>query len=234
LNSRREFFRPRSFIFQARFRRLDHGMSRNVIVINDIKRTMNPVSKFMPVTSPYAVRVGTVDDLNQIAGIRASSFFTEGEVSEDSYVYKQWKQEFLDVTSERIKSSKILILVAQDPSPTVGNKDMIVGTADVELLPRRRGVFWDPEELPFRAYISNMSVLLSHRRKGVGKALLRGCEHLALEKGTEHLFLHVMEDNTGARIAYEKCGFVVDKVEDSIKKLLNSPSRIRMYKVAQV
>jgi len=113
LNSRREFFRPRSFIFQARFRRLDHGMSRNVIVINDIKRTMNPVSKFMPVTSPYAVRVGTVDDLNQIAGIRASSFFTEGEVSEDSYVYKQWKQEFLDVTSERIKSSKILILVAQ-------------------------------------------------------------------------------------------------------------------------
>lgn len=56
-------------------------------------------------------------------------------------------------------------------------------------------------------YISHMAVAADARRRGVARALLRGCAALAHERNEEHLYLHVEPSNAPAIALYESEGF---------------------------
>jgi ribosomal protein S18 acetylase RimI-like enzyme len=66
----------------------------------------------------------------------------------------------------------------------------------------------DIDEEPYDfAYISDLAVLDSHRRGGVGRALMDRCEAFAREAGARWLRISVLAANEGARRLYEDRGF---------------------------
>lgn len=62
---------------------------------------------------------------------------------------------------------------------------------------------------PGEAYVDELGVDASARRRGVGRALLSACEAEARRAGRSRLTLWVTMDNAGARRLYEGAGFRV-------------------------
>ncbi|MGD9115641.1 MAG: ribosomal protein S18-alanine N-acetyltransferase [Dehalococcoidia bacterium] len=58
------------------------------------------------------------------------------------------------------------------------------------------------------AHITNIAVRQSHRRRGIGEALLVGIIELAIELGAHLVTLEVRASNTDAQKLYAKYGFV--------------------------
>ncbi len=64
--------------------------------------------------------------------------------------------------------------------------------------------FWDEEAW---LYLATLLVLPEHRRKGIGRMLVRKGEALARERGRERIALHVRADNRIAREFYARLGY---------------------------
>ena len=52
-----------------------------------------------------------------------------------------------------------------------------------------------------------MNVKPAHRGKGVNKAIIERLNEWALAKGVNEIRLQVLDENTGAKKAYQKIGF---------------------------
>ncbi|GIL64557.1 hypothetical protein Vafri_18451 [Volvox africanus] len=86
-----------------------------------------------------------------------------------------------------------------------------------------------PSGKPFRLYVSNMSVLPSHRRRGLARRLLLQCERVARLWGHSSLWLHVKRSNSGAAALYHSMGY--KRVESGGLRLLPGPlSQVLMCK----
>ena len=59
------------------------------------------------------------------------------------------------------------------------------------------------------AHVTNMGVHPQHRRRGLGRLLLRGLIDAALDGGTDAMTLEVRPSNAAARALYEEFGFYV-------------------------
>ena len=57
------------------------------------------------------------------------------------------------------------------------------------------------------AYVSDIAVSKSERRKGIGEKLLAECEKICREMNCSFLSLEVRKSNFAAIALYEKCGF---------------------------
>lgn len=64
------------------------------------------------------------------------------------------------------------------------------------------------------AEIARIAVAQSHRKQGIGKALIEGFFTLVREKGAEQVFLEVRKSNFPAVSLYEKCGFLPTRVRE--------------------
>jgi ribosomal protein S18 acetylase RimI-like enzyme len=71
------------------------------------------------------------------------------------------------------------------------------------------------------AYISDLVVLPTYRRQGIGSALLQQAEAFALEQGATALRIGVLAKNSAAHAAYRKAGF--REYEISLLKPLKLP-----------
>jgi ribosomal protein S18 acetylase RimI-like enzyme len=60
--------------------------------------------------------------------------------------------------------------------------------------------------------IKGIAVSPAHRRRGVGRALMRAAIEFAREAGARKLMLRVLSHNTAARDLYAGCGFEVEAV----------------------
>jgi ribosomal protein S18 acetylase RimI-like enzyme len=58
-----------------------------------------------------------------------------------------------------------------------------------------------------KSYISEIAVTASHRKRGIGRALLEECERRVLQSGSNWLQLHVAEDNPTAQKVFKDFGF---------------------------
>lgn len=56
--------------------------------------------------------------------------------------------------------------------------------------------------------IANVAVLPEYRRRGIARQLTKRCVEHARQRHTPSVWLHVRQDNDGARILYEQLGFV--------------------------
>jgi ribosomal-protein-alanine N-acetyltransferase len=63
------------------------------------------------------------------------------------------------------------------------------------------------QEICGEAYITNIAVFESHRKKGIGKALLKAAADGAKERNCEFITLEVRVSNTPAIALYESEGF---------------------------
>ena len=82
-----------------------------------------------------------------------------------------------------------------------------------------------------RAYLSNVCVLASARRLGLGKKLIEASFDVAKAWGVERVYVHVEAENVGAKRFYESQGFVVESEES--EAFASSLSRPRRFLLAQ-
>lgn len=72
-----------------------------------------------------------------------------------------------------------------------------------------------------RGWISRIAVLQSHRRIGIGEALIREAERRLADLGCVKINLQVVASNSAVLGFYRKCGYVVEE-RVSMSKLLSS------------
>ena len=82
-----------------------------------------------------------------------------------------------------------------------------------------------------RAYIFNVCVSPSARRRGVAAALLSSAHDMAAAAGVEVLYVHVEEDNSSARRLYQSCGYAQESMEPEWLALrMGRPRRLLLRK----
>ncbi|CAD7697814.1 unnamed protein product [Ostreobium quekettii] len=64
------------------------------------------------------------------------------------------------------------------------------------------------------AYLANVCVSSSARRRGVGQKLVDEAVQIAQKEGVDCVYVHIYASNTIGRRFYESCGFVVEQEED--------------------
>lgn len=102
----------------------------------------------------------------------------------------------------------------------------IVGTVEVSVK-RRPLSFLNSQYV----YVSNLATHPNHRRQGVAQHLLEGCEMVAQRWGFQETYLHVLENNTGARSLYQKLGYQIKQSESSLTTLLfGQPKQLLLVK----
>ena len=97
---------------------------------------------------------------------------------------------------------------SEGPVWVVAEGSQLVGT--VSAVPKVEGL-----------YIRSMTVLPSHRGRGIGHILLQAVEHLANKQGFRHMFLSTTPFLTGAIRLYEQFGF--QRSNDGPHELFGTP-----------
>jgi ribosomal protein S18 acetylase RimI-like enzyme len=81
-------------------------------------------------------------------------------------------------------------------------------------------------------YLSNLAVQPECRRHGIAQQLLEACEQIALGWGYENIYLHVLENNQGARRLYRRSGYQLHEVESNLGAwFLGQPRQLFLRKV---
>ena len=190
----------------------------------------SPVKK----THYYKIRAAGLDDLDQLANILANSFYSQ--LGWRRWIHPLMKIGIYEDLKQRLRSRSThyacLTAVRGAPSPNADSRlteieGVIVGTVE---LSTRNNYLWRIRH-PRQLYLSNLAVDANCRRQGVAKQLLSACEQVAFEWGFQELYLHVMEDNTGARRLYQKTGYRLYQSEYGLATWLwGKPKRLLMLK----
>lgn len=85
---------------------------------------------------------------------------------------------------------------------------------------------------PGDAYVEEIAVLASHRRSGVGRALLARAESLAAAAGARRVTLWVAADNTAGVALYRSCGYATVRTHRTLRGrvLFRAPVALLMAK----
>jgi ribosomal protein S18 acetylase RimI-like enzyme len=125
----------------------------------------------------------------QAAEAESNSYTRDGELMADQYVAQLYVGD-PDVPGE--------VLVAElDDGEVVGYVAVQPNVPQEE--PHERFYHY--------AYISDIAVLVSHRGKGIGRALLSSAENYAHAAGATVIRMGVLAGNGSARRLYSACGF---------------------------
>jgi ribosomal protein S18 acetylase RimI-like enzyme len=96
-----------------------------------------------------------------------------------------------------VEDENACLWIAKHEGQVVGILHILIReTRDIPILVPRR-----------YAVIDNIAVSTTHRRKGIGRALVQAADRWAVERGIDQIELHVWEFNEGARAFYEKLGY---------------------------
>ncbi|MEC4806534.1 MAG: GNAT family N-acetyltransferase [Jaaginema sp. PMC 1079.18] len=115
--------------------------------------------------------------------------------------------------------------VTKSSNSVVTDPEELVGT--IELTLRSSSLFG--AQYP---YISNLAVSPAYRRRGLARQLLCQCEPTAKKWGYREIYLHVMENNTGAIALYRNCGYHLHSTEANLGSWLwDRPHRLLLRKL---
>jgi ribosomal protein S18 acetylase RimI-like enzyme len=87
----------------------------------------------------------------------------------------------------------------------LSDRDAVVGTVEVTL----RTIYPVPISRSSFPYLSNLAVHPDYRRRGIAAKLLSASEALVASRGYPEIYLHVLDENTGARQLYRNLGYEV-------------------------
>lgn len=160
----------------------------------------------------YYIREARRSEINKIADVLMASFHSQSrQPSFDSYI-RRYKTNHLNMCFDAIDESDRGIFVACASSSselTCTEDEILVGFCLVDGRPPDpscRIEFLTPATLAStspRPYLSDLGVIPSHRRQGVGELLVQACEGWADKRGYDKLYLKVEEsNNAGVRLYY--------------------------------
>lgn len=169
----------------------------------------------------YYIREAHRSEMNQIADVLMASFHSQSrQPTFDSYI-RRYKQNHLQMCFDAIEESDRGIFVACASSSSLEQlsssinieEDILVGFCLVDGRapdPSCKIEFLTPSTLAStspRPYLSDLGVIPSHRRQGLGELLVQACEGWADKRGYETLYLKVEEKNTAGVRLYYKMGY---------------------------
>ncbi len=104
--------------------------------------------------------------------------------------------------------------------------ESVLGTVELALNAQPRGERTHPYP-----YLSNLAVQPRWRRRGVAQHLLAACQQHAHAAGQSQLYLHVLENNYGARKLYLHSGYQLHSMDHHWSSwLLGRPRRLLLYR----
>lgn len=193
--------------------------------------------------STVLVRAARQQDLSSLADLLARSFHAQN--GSNAWLYPVIRMGIYEDLRSRLRfnNTQYVCLVAVKVNDHSKNDDSkpssdltaapksasetIVGT--VEIGPRSTPI-WLPQYRQ-SMYLSNLAVKPEARRQGVALQLLRNAEQIALNWGHKEIYLHVLENNHGARRLYWKAGFRLKQIEFGITNwLLGQPRQLYLHK----
>ena len=165
-------------------------------------------------------------DLQQVADVLASSFYPP--LGWQRWLYPLFRFSIYEDLKQRIQGGhqhyQCLTAIAPDRQ---SRQQRVVGTVEIS---RRQPGLWSFNRSN-QVYLSNLAVQEGCRRRGVARKLLAAAEQLSLDWGFRELYLHVMADNTQARLLYQNMGYQLYQVEPTLFSLLSlQPSRLLLKK----
>jgi ribosomal protein S18 acetylase RimI-like enzyme len=91
--------------------------------------------------------------------------------------------------------------------------DMLIAEADGVVAGFVLAIYDLPDEVSLtdQTFVAYMAVEPAAQRRGIGKALLEEVERLSAERGLSYVSLMVTEQNTAARVLYERAGFGTER-----------------------
>lgn len=172
------------------------------------------------------VRPAGFADLQQVADVLASSFYPP--LGWQRWLYPLFRFSIYEDLKQRLQGNhkhyQCLTAIAPDRK---SQKSVVVGTVEISC---RQPSLWTLNR-PQQVYLSNLAVQEGCRRQGIARKLLEAAEQLSLDWGFRELYLHVMADNTRARLLYKNMGYQLQQVEPTLFSLLNlQPSRLLLKK----
>lgn len=177
------------------------------------------------------IRAADLRDLDQLTEVLASSFYDR--TGWLAWFYPLIKLGIQEDLKQRLKLERphyaCLAVVVPDSmaSGASAHGGSLVGTVEVA---QRQSWPWQSTS-PRYAYISNLAVTQGFRQRGLASQLLAACESLAITWQLDHLYLHVMEDNPGARRLYRRAGFEIFQAEESLAVWMGmQPRRLLLQK----
>lgn len=179
------------------------------------------------------IRSADLRDLDQLTEVLASSFYDR--TGWLAWFYPLIKLGIQEDLKQRLKLERprYTCLAVVIPDAAAASPDgsahggTLVGTVEMA---QRQSWPWQSTS-PRYAYISNLAVTQGFRQRGLASQLLAACESLAITWQLDHLYLHVMEDNPGARRLYRRAGFEIFQAEESLAVWLGmQPRRLLLQK----
>jgi len=160
----------------------------------------------------YYVREARRSEINRITDVLMASFHAQSpQPTFDSYI-RRYKSNHLHMCFDAIDESDRGIFVAcASPSSelTCTEEEILVGFCLVDGRtpdPSCKIEFLTPSTLAStspRPYLSDLGVIPSHRRQGLGELLVQACEGWSNKRGYDKLYLKVEESNNpGVRLYY--------------------------------
>jgi ribosomal protein S18 acetylase RimI-like enzyme len=157
-------------------------------------------------SSQFVVRAVEQQDLSEISGILAESFYLQPDFVR--WLVPVMRMGIYEDLRNRLKSAPThyLCLVAFDTTRE-GQEGHHVGTVEIGL---RSANPWQPRTSQY-VYLSNLAVHPESRRRGVARQLLSACDRAVLAWGFQDIYLHVLENNHQARQLYFKSDYRVEE-----------------------
>lgn len=103
-------------------------------------------------------------------------------------------------------------------------------TASLSFTPSTRERFPSLQPPDAAAYLANIAVDPSHRRRGYARRMLAAAEALALARGCAELCLHVRLGDEAARRLYDSCAYRATQQDSPLARLRGITPRALMQK----
>jgi ribosomal protein S18 acetylase RimI-like enzyme len=138
----------------------------------------------------------TADDVHSLARILVDCVEAGASVSFMLPLPIQKAEAFWQKIADAVERGERALLVAEDEEGVVGTVHLVLD---------------QPENQPHRADLSKLLVMRRARRRGIGDALMRGAEQLALQCGKSLLVLDTASSDAERlyqRLGWQRCGMI--------------------------
>ncbi|MEA5470526.1 GNAT family N-acetyltransferase [Spirulina sp. 06S082] len=201
------------------------------------KQKSTPLSQSPNLATPLEIRMANLGDVRGLSAILADSFY-----SHQGFMFLIHPLLRLGISEDlrtRLKSAtphySCLAAIATIDTPSAQKQDT---AGVVEMTVRSNYQTTKAKESGGKVgefsdylYLSNLAVSQSYRRQGIARRLLLSCEPLALKWGYQDIYLHVLDDNEGAKQLYLNLGYNIDRIESYPNRwIVPRPNRLLLRK----
>lgn len=169
-------------------------------------------SAFFNIPAPRRISVTQVDIRSTPAPLRLRDIFAIADLRYNEWMLgdgrtpppprEAFRAATIEIMEERVGAISFLARFADDKYQTA------VGAGELSPIELWGAVVSENENGSF-LYVTDVVTVQTHRRAGVGTALMDAMEEHAMQQGISELFLHVEKDNAQAIKFYEKRQFKV-------------------------